>query len=190
MVSDPDRLRQRLLAAGAVPGFRGMMVDRRFDRDGTLVAGDEVLRLREFRAEGAPPRFHLSWKGPTAITPEGYKSRRELEVEVRPRAASPDELLEMLGYRAVQRFDRYVEYYRLGDADVRIEWYPRMDVLVEVEGQEPAIEAAIAELGLPREQWLPDPLPLFAARYAARTGTPALLALSELGDAPPPWASR
>lgn len=167
-----------------------MMMDRRFDCNGTLEARDEVLRLREFRADGVPPRVLLAWKGPTTLTPEGYKGRRELEVEMRPGGASPDELLEMLGYRAVQRVDRYVECYRLGEADVRIEWYPRMDVLVEVEGEKSAIEAAIARLGLPREEWRPDSLPLFAARYAARTGAPAILALSELGDAPPTWASR
>jgi adenylate cyclase class IV len=190
VVTDPAALRRRLLEAGAGPGFQGIMVDRRYDRDGTLLTRDEVLRLREFRSDGALPRFFLSWKGPTVVTPEGYKSRRELEFELRPRADAPAGLLELLGYHEVQRIDRYVEYYRLGEADIRLEWYPRMDVLAEVEGEEAALEGALGQLGIPRECWLPDSLPAFAARFAARTGAPAALALSELGSALPCWESR
>jgi adenylate cyclase class IV len=166
------------------------MVDRRFDQDGFLLLRDEVLRLREFHGDGAAVRYRLSWKGPTGVTAEGYKTRTELEYELVPLTAPPIELLERLGYREIQRIERFVEYYRLGEAEVRLEWYPRMDVLIEVEGAPDGIEAALRTLGLPRESWLPDPLPLFAARYADRTGMTPALNREELGDGAPSWEGR
>jgi hypothetical protein len=66
--------------------------------------------------------------------------------------------------------DRAVEQYRLGDATLRIEWYPAMDVLVEVEGTPEAIERAIAATGLPRDAFLPESLPYFTTAYEKRTG--------------------
>jgi adenylate cyclase class IV len=166
------------------------MVDRRYDLNGTLLALDHVLRLREMIGPGAESEFLVSWKGPTGVTPEGYKSRTELQYQVRPSSAPPAELFERLGYQEVQRIERYVEYYRLEGAEVRIEWYPRMDVLIEVEGEPEAIEAALRCIGIPREEWLADPLPVFAARYAERTGVSAALTREELHDEPPSWESR
>ena len=64
----------------------------------------------------------------------------------------------------------------LGEAVLRVEWYPAMDVLLEVEGEPPAIERAIAATGLPRDRFLPESLPYFVAQYEARTGRAALLA--------------
>lgn len=166
------------------------MVDRRYDRDGTLLALDHVLRLRELIGPGEEPEYLVSWKGPTGVTAEGYKSRTELEYQLRPRRAAPAELFERMGYQEVQRIERYVEYFRLAGADVRLEWYPRMDVLVELEGEPEAIEAVLAKLDIPRDQWLADPLPLFAARYAARTGVPAALSRDKLEDEVPSWETR
>lgn len=190
MVRDPPALRRRLEAAGAIPGFRGLMVDRRYDRDGALLALDHVLRLREMVGQGEETEYLVSWKGPTGVTVEGYKSRTELEYELRARRAAPAELFERLGYQEVQRIERYVEYYRLAGADVRLEWYPRMDVLVELEGEPDAIESVLAKLDIPREEWRADPLPLFAARYAARTGVVAALSRDELRDGVPSWEMR
>jgi adenylate cyclase class IV len=166
------------------------MVDRRYDRDGTLLMLDHVLRLRELTAPGELPRYLVSWKGPTGVTAEGYKSRTELEYQLQPFGAPPAELFERLGYREVQRIERYVEYYRLAGAEVRLEWYPRMDVLVELEGEPEAIEAALPDIGIARNEWLADPLPVFAARYAERTGVAAALSVEELGGGVPSWESR
>jgi adenylate cyclase class IV len=64
-VDDPEGLRAALVRAGAGLVFRGDMIDRRFDRDGTLVERDHVLRLREYRpADGTPAHGVLGWKGP------------------------------------------------------------------------------------------------------------------------------
>ena len=188
MVADPRLVRQRLLEAGAHPGFAGLMLDRRFDRGGELLSRDEVLRLRVFRGAEGSEQFKLGWKGPTGITPEGYKSRRELEYEIGPAELQPAELLKALGFEEIHRIDRYVEYYLLGSAAVRLEWYPRMDSLIEIEGDPPAIEAALCATGMPRADFSAESLAAFAARYAARTGYPAVLALG--GGDPPSWESR
>ncbi len=190
MLADPDAARARLLAAGARPGFRGRMTDRRYDRDGLLQGRDEVLRLREFIDPGGGGRMLLAWKGPTGVTALGNKSRRELEYALSGSAADPGDLLEALGFLPVQVIDRFVEYYHLEAVDVRLEWYPRMDRLVEVEGTETGIRAGIAALDLPSRQFTPEPLRVFVDRYALRTGRPAALSLRELGDEPPSWESR
>ena len=122
-----------------------------------------------------------------SVSPEGYKVRRELEYQVVPLGTNPRELLETLGYRETQRIDRFVEYYDVESAAIRIEWYPRMDVLIEVEGNPVAIERALRVTGVPRERWRPDPLPVFAAEYQDRTGVPAVLSLAGLGGEPPAW---
>jgi len=166
------------------------MLDRRFDREGELLALDEVLRLRLFRKPDGSEAVRLGWKGPTGVTPEGYKARRELEYEIHGEGASPAELLEALNFRESQRVDRYVEYYKLGDASLRLEWYPRMDVLLEVEGEGAGIELALRATGLPRSEFTADSLATFAERYAARTGRPAVLALDPESAVPPAWESR
>lgn len=191
MVADPATIRERLLEAGARRGFAGMMLDRRYDRDGVLLARDEVLRLRVFHHSGERNEALLGWKGPTGVSLQGYKVRRELEFGLSGTRAAAEALLEALGYHQVQAVERYVEYYHLGDTDARLEWYPRMDVLIEVEGEEAGIEAALAVIGLPRDAFTPEPLRCFAERYGARTGRSAALAVAELlGDEVPSWDLR
>ena len=89
----------------------------------------------------------LAWKGPTGRSPDGYKLREEIELSV---GADPGRLLQALGYRAVHAIDREVEIWHLDGATARLERYPRMDVLVEVEGEPAAIERAVAASGIPR----------------------------------------
>lgn len=183
-------MRTRLVAAGARTGFRGLMSDVRYDRDGELLARDEVLRLRVFHSENGDAETILGWKGPTRVSADGYKTRPELEYGITPRTAPPEELLLALGYRRIFTIDRYVEYYHLGTADVRLEWYPRMDVLVEVEGDAEGIEAGLLTVGLPRVEFTAETIGAFAARYAERTGRPAVLAAAELAGEQPSWSTR
>jgi adenylate cyclase class IV len=203
VVPDPAQLRARLRSAGAMPGYAGLLRDRRYDRDGSLSARDEVLRVREYRHADGSVTAELTWKGPTRRSPEGYKQREEIELAVGDSAArrlggsggerlggsAPDALLRALGYEPVQTIDRWIETYQLEGASVRLEWYPRMDVLVEVEGDPEAIERAIAGTGLHREGFTAEPLVVFAERFRARGGA-AVLALAELGGAAPTWEQR
>jgi adenylate cyclase class IV len=188
VLADPGTARMRLLSVGAVVRFRGAMSDRRYDRNGELVARDEVLRLRTFRdAEGRSSAV-IGWKGPTRRSPEGYKERDEIELAVGEARGAPAALLTALGYEAVQDIDRWVEVFELGGAVVRLESYPLMDDLVEVEGAPAAIERAVAVLGIPRSEFTAEPLAEFTRRYELRTGASAVLASSGTTHAPA-WAA-
>jgi adenylate cyclase class IV len=183
-------VRARLLTAGAAPGFAGMLVDVRWDRNGELLARDEVLRLRVFHPVKGEVHAVLGWKGATAVSADGFKERRELEYAISGTLAPPHALLEALGYLPLYTIERYVEYFQLGTTTFRLEWYPRMDTLIEIEGDVQGIENGIQVTGLLRNSFLPDPLSVFAARFAARTGKRAVMTIAELGSDPPSWESR
>lgn len=85
-------------------------------------------------------------------------------------------VLTRLGFRVTMAIDRRVEVYRLGHAILRLERYPRMDILLEVEGSPAAIERAIAATGLEREHFRSESLPYFMNAYRRRTGRPPRLA--------------
>lgn len=174
VVDDWSIRRAAVERAGGRLVFAGQLEDRRYDtRDGALTARDHVLRLRTYRsAEGT--RAEIDWKGPTRRE-RGYKLREELEAPL----ADGDALaviLDRLGYVVTTRIDREIAQYEIDGATVRFERYPRLDDLVEVEGEPADIERAIATLGLPRDGFSTDRLSDFVARYEARTGTRAAIA--------------
>jgi adenylate cyclase class IV len=187
VVPEPATLRTRLLAAGATLIFRGVMEDRRYDRDGALLARDEVLRIRRFIEAGGASEAELTWKGRTRRSADGYKLREELSCRIAVGAEAVGSIIEALGYRVSQAIDRYVELYRLAEAVLRVEWYPRMDVLLEVEGSPAAIEAAVDATGLPRDSFTAEMLTDFVQRYDARGGKSAVLAVADLAGEPPAW---
>jgi adenylate cyclase class IV len=190
VVPDAALLRRRLLESGAVEAFRGLMEDRIFDRGESLQDRDEVLRVRTWRPDGGPPRAQMAWKGPTRRSPEGYKLRDELEFGVEGDGSAAAGLLRALGYEVYRSVDRFVEVYRVREAEVRVEWYPRMDILVEVEGTPAAIESAVGLTGLPPSAFEPEPLVEFVRRFEERTGEAAALGVSELKGERPQWERR
>ena len=178
VIPDPAALRARLVAAGGRLQVHGRMSDRRYDRGGELTARDEVLRVRSYHHADGRTEAVIGWKGPVRRSPDGYKQREELELPVTSgaRAAPPDALLAALGYEVVHVVDREVEVYDLDGATVRLEQYPRMDPLLEVEGDPAAIEHAIRASGIRRDAFTADSLAEFVRRYEARTGQAAVLA--------------
>ncbi len=180
MVADPEAARNALRAAGATLTYAGRLEDRRYDRpDRALRLRDQVLRLRVYR--GHEVRAHLDWKGPSSYE-GGYKVREEHSTPVVD-AAALALILEGLGYVVTREIDRTIEQYQYEGATVRFERYPRMDVLVEVEGEPAAIERAIAALHVPREAFSTGRLPDFVLRFEARTGERAAICDRELaGD--------
>lgn len=173
-VDDPAAVRDRLARAGAALVFRGRMIDRRFDRGRELEAQDEVIRLRVYEGSDGARWGVLTWKGPVGAR-GAYRHRHEIETRV----ADPDaaaELLARLGLDVSLRIDREIEQWELGGAVLRLERYPAMDDLLEVEGAPAAIERAVAATGLPRDVFLPESLPYFVMAYERRTGRPAQLA--------------
>ena len=184
VATDPVALGARLIAAGAVLRFRGMLRDRRYDRDGCLRERDEVLRLRRHEPREGEPLEELAWKGPTTVQ-DGYKARQELAARLAP-GEDVAPIVEALGYAAVHAIDRFVEVYQVAGAEVRVEWYPELDTLVEVEGMPEAIERAIAATGLTRDAFRAEPLDTFVAEFTARTGRTGRIALTP-DESPPHW---
>ena len=173
----------RLERAGATRVFFGRIEDRRYDTEArSLAARDIVLRLRIYRGiDGS--RAELEFKGATEYE-DGYKVRDEIGSRVSdPEAVA--HILSGLGYVVTREIDRDIEQWDVGGASVRFERYPRMDDLVEVEGEPDAIERAIAAIGIPRNAYTAERLTDFAIRYEARMGHRAALADAELaGNAP------
>jgi adenylate cyclase class IV len=126
-------------------------------------------------------RVQLEHKGPASYS-DGYKVREEIGVVV-DEEATLHAILSHLGYEVTREIEREIEVFAFRGATVRFETYPRMDVLVEVEGPPAAIERAIEAMGLARDSFSTDRLADFAQRFEVRTGTPAALSARELaGD--------
>jgi predicted adenylyl cyclase CyaB len=181
IVPDFADARRRVEAAGGRLVFEGRLEDRRYDDSArTLALQDHVLRVRTYR-DASGSRASVDWKGPTRVE-GGYKVREELSTS----ATDGDvvaSILERLGYEVIREIDRDIAQFELAGAVVRFERYPRLDVLVEVEGPPDRIEAAIAVLGLPREGFSTDRLLAFVQRFEARTGQRAAVNDLELaGD--------
>ena len=179
VVDDWTLRRAAVERAGGRLEFEGELEDRRYDRvDRSLASSDHVLRLRTYRS-ATETRVELDWKGPTRCE-DGYKLREEIGTSVGDGAVLAA-MLGHLGYEVVTSIDRVIAQYALAGATVRFERYPRLDDLVEVEGEPACIERAIAALGMPRDGYSTDRLSDFVARYQARTGTSAATCRAQLG---------
>jgi hypothetical protein len=148
-----------------------------------------VLRLRvAVPRDGAPGEASatVDWKGPTRHE-GGYKVREERSTTVGD-AAVTALVFGRLGMVVTRAIDRDVEQYALdtpaGPATARLEHYPRMDVLLEVEGAPAAIEHAIAGTGLPRAAFTTARLSEFSLAFERRTGRRAAVCEAELAAAP------
>jgi predicted adenylyl cyclase CyaB len=171
VVDDVVEGRRKIEQAGGKLSFEGKMSDRRYDfvaRD--LSSRDEVLRVRSYKNE-ISTKTYLEWKGPTELR-DVYKVREEIAMPVED-VASLDTILDKLGLQIVAEIDRDIAQYQLGRATIRFEGYPRMDILVEVEGEPEAIEAAIEAIGLPRGTFSNRRLADFVVDFERRTGVQA-----------------
>jgi predicted adenylyl cyclase CyaB len=181
VVDDLSGCRNRLEKAGAKLSFEGRLSDRRYDIESReLAMRDEVLRVRRYQAPNSS-KTYLDWKGPTE-TQDVYKVREEVSTLVQD-FDSLDQILTRLGFFVTMEINREIAQYELGGATIRFETYPRMDVLVEVEGEPDSIEQAIESLGMARGQFTSDRLAAFVDRFEQRTGVRAAICDRELeGD--------
>lgn len=178
VVDDLAARRRRIEAAGGALSFEGKISDRRYDfASRELSARDEVLRTRRYQSRESK-RTYLDWKGPTEMR-GAYKIREEITTPVED-FESLERILERLGLKLTWEIDRDIAQYQLADATIRFETYPRMDVLVEVEGEPAAIEAAIETIGLPRGTFTSERLADFVSRFEQRTGVRAAISDREL----------
>jgi predicted adenylyl cyclase CyaB len=178
VVDDVPARRAQIESAGGRLVYAGRLIDLRYDvPDHSMALRDHVLRVRVYEDQSGR-RAHLDWKGETQYE-GGFKVREEVSTPV----TDPDalrEILERLGFVVTMEIEREIAQYDLDGTIVRFEEYPEMDPLVEVEGSMDAIERAIQALGLPRVGFTSDRLPIFVARYEARTGRRASLSQAEL----------
>jgi predicted adenylyl cyclase CyaB len=181
VVADLAATRKRIEKAGARLTYEGRLLDRRYDIESRELADrDEVLRLRRYES-GGPAKTYLDWKGRTE-TQGPYKIREEISTLVDDFAAT-ELILDKVGFIVTMEIDRDIAQYELGSAMIRFETYPRMDVLVEVEGTPEAIEQAIEALGMARGEFTSERLPTFVSRFEKRTGVRAAICDRELtGD--------
>jgi predicted adenylyl cyclase CyaB len=181
VVDDLAWRRKNIEAARAALSFEGKISDRRYDFTSRELTGrDEVLRTRRYQ-DRASTRTFLDWKGPTEMR-DGYKMREEFTTRVED-SDSLEKILAKLGLELTWEIDREISQYELAGAVIRFETYPRMDVLVEVEGEPDAIEAAIEALGLPRGMFTSERLPDFVSAFEHRTGVRAAISDREMsGD--------
>jgi len=171
VVDDIAERRRKVENAGGKLSFEGRISDRRYDfPSGDLSSRDEVLRTRTYTGKSST-KTYLDWKGPTEFR-DVYKVREEISTPVDDFAVL-DAILHKLGLELVAEIDREIAQYALGGATIRFEIYPRMDALVEVEGEPNAIEAAIEAIGIPRGTFSNRRLADFVVDFEQRTGVRA-----------------
>ncbi len=179
VVDDVAERRKKVEHAGAELSFEGKISDRRYDfPTGDLSSRDEVLRTRTYVSKG-PTKTYLDWKGPTEFR-DVYKVREEITTPVDD-FASLEMILQKLGLQLAMEIDREIAQYQLGGATVRFEIYPRMDPLVEVEGEPEGIEAAIEAIGIARGTFSNRRLVDFVRDFEHRTGVQAAICERDLG---------
>ena len=180
VVDDLAERRKKIEAAGAALWFEGKMSDRRYDFPSRqLSARDEVLRTRRYQSVKST-KTYLDWKGPSELV-DVYKVREEIATPVED-FESLEKIIEKLGLELTWEIDREIAQYQFRGATIRFESYPRMDVLVEVEGDPPAIEEAIDALGLPRGTFTSERLAEFVGHFEQRTGVRAAVSDREMRD--------
>src|SRR5438309_11653907 len=163
VIADPQAIETRLAEVGAGLEFRGVMRDKRYDTlQNGLSSRDEVLRFRTYHSE-AGVRASLDWKGPAEML-SGYKVREEISTGVTDAEATMA-MLQRLGYVVIREIDRRIAQYRLGRTMLRVEVYPRMDALIEIEGDPPDIESAIDLLQMRRGDFTAEALSAFVSRF-------------------------
>lgn len=176
---DETAMRAALERAGAIRTFSGPMVDRRYDTpQSALSARDEVLRVR-VTGSGHDERTSLDYKG-AAEYPDGFKVREEISTGVADHVVL-ERILGHLGFVITREIEREITVYDVDGVTVRFEHYPRLDVLVEVEGTPEGIESAIAAMKVPREDFTSESLADFVRKFEERTGQQAALCERELG---------
>lgn len=177
VVDDAAARRAGVERAGGVLSFEGNLIDVRYDTiSGDLMRRDHVLRVRTYTRSGKV-EGHLDWKGETRYE-GGFKIREEISTQIGDPVVLSS-ILASLGFRVIREIQREIAQYSLHGTTVRFEHYPRMDDLVEVEGDPDSIEKAISAIGLPRSGFTSERLTDFVIRFERRTGSRAALSTRE-----------
>lgn len=167
-VDDRVALEARLAALGAAAGEAeeedNLLLD---DASRSLMSRGMALRVRTVGGRGL-----LTLKGPKEVR-DGVKTRLELETEV----SDPMRLVEalaLLGYSRSFRYEKRRTTWCFADPSrpiVVVDETP-LGLFAEVEGDEAAVRALAAELGVPPSGFIPES---YVGLYlAARAADPSL----------------
>jgi adenylate cyclase class 2 len=142
-LSDPAALGRRLREAGATVRGEAFETNYRFDNaDRRLQAAHCLLRLRR---DG---RNRLTFKRPDPSGGRQFKTHEEIEVEVSDFETTA-ELLEALGFRRIQIYEKRRATFELHSAEICLDQLP-FGHFVEIEGAPEVIPSLAETLGL---QW-------------------------------------
>jgi adenylate cyclase, class 2 len=141
---DPEAMRARLLALGAVCHGRHMEHNIRLDdAAGSIEARKMVLRIRSMMTEQTTT--HLLTVKAHEEGADDLSSRREIELEISDGDAMLA-ALAVLGYRPFFRYEKRRETFDLRGCEVVIDEMP-YGWFMEIEGTADAIRARVTELG-------------------------------------------
>ncbi len=144
-VPEADSMRELILGTNATSCGRVFETNIRFE-DGakSLKAQDMLLRLRR------NDQVTLTFKSAPAQPDKDFKINREFEVKVDDFGVCRA-ILEGLGFRAEQIYEKWRETFALKDTKLLIDTTP-YGVLLEIEGQKGDIRNIAERLGLKWEQ--------------------------------------
>jgi adenylate cyclase class 2 len=136
-----DAIRDRILELGAVSMGRIFETNLRFDdADNRLIEKKSLLRLRR------DTKTILTFKSEPPFKNDQFKILKELEVEVSD-FATMKHILESLGFREEQVYEKWRETFRLNTANLCLDTMPYGDFL-EIEGQMEDIRKLASQIGL------------------------------------------
>lgn len=141
-----DSVISRLEESGAT--FKGKVLQRDSffaDKEKKLIATDRGLRLRRQIGDGVE-KIILTYKGKRQK--KGFKSRREIEVEVNSFESMEDMFLA-LGLEKSIAFEKRRDYWFFDECEICLDELPMLGKFVEVEGPcEAAIGRVLDRIGL------------------------------------------
>jgi adenylate cyclase class 2 len=154
-ITDPVRLREKILSLGALSGGNIFETNIIFeDKDKNLFKNKSLLRLRK------DSKTTLTFKSPPPDKDSRFKILRELEVEVSDFATAV-RILESLGFIKEQIYEKWRETLVLGSTYFCIDKTPYGDFL-EIEGNKEEIIEYASLIGLDwKERILLNYLELF-----------------------------
>ena len=136
-----ESVRNRILDLGAAPKGRVFETNIRFeDTNKSLIQKKSLLRLRR------DTKTTLTFKSEPAAADEHFSIYRELEVEVSD-FATTCHILECLGYRREQIYEKWRESFEFRDTRFCIDTMPYGDFL-EIEGKKRDIENLAFQIGM------------------------------------------
>jgi adenylate cyclase class 2 len=136
-----EKIRRGIVSLGAHSTGRVFENNYRFDTPGeTLRRQAALLRLRQ------DSRCTVTYKATLKTSDKEFKARRELEVEVSDFSIM-NRIIEALGFKRVQVYEKYRETFVLGDSTLCLDTMPFGDFL-EIEGSRTAIRELARQLGM------------------------------------------